>query len=48
MILSPLLRFSLAPVTTRPKGKPSETAAFTRDEATKRVVPELQKTVSAL
>jgi hypothetical protein len=46
-ILSPLLRFSLAPVTTRPKGKPTETAAFTRDEATKRVVPELQKTVSS-
>ncbi len=47
VILSPLLRFSLAPVTTRPKGKPTETAAFTRDEATKRVVPELQKTVSS-
>lgn len=46
-ILSPLLRFSLAPVTTRPKGKPTETAAFTRDEATKRVVPELQKMVSS-
>src|SRR5271166_5340722 len=47
VILSTLLRFSLAPVTTRPKGKPTETAAFTRVEATKRVVPELQKTVSS-
>jgi len=47
VILSTLLRFCLAPETKRKKDKPSETTAFPRDKAIKRLVPELQKMVSS-
>ena len=47
VILSTLLRFSLAPETRGKKDKPRETTAFPRDKAIKRLVPELQKMVSS-
>jgi hypothetical protein len=49
MALPALLRFALATVTARVKGKPTETTAFTPSEAKMRLVPELrERLVTAL
>jgi hypothetical protein len=42
-VLPALLRFALSPVTSKSKRGPIETAAFSPADATKRLIPDLQK-----